>query len=98
MSIAARRNIHGGSYRIGQSAIATPGERTKKKIGPKIKTTAKYEFMIKMKCNECGATFKKKVGPKTYEVKCPKCGGYDTEIGESYLMSKDGKTLYQIKL
>lgn len=53
---------------------------------------------VKMKCNECGATFKKKVGPKTYEVKCPKCGGYDTEIGQSYLMSKDGKTLYTIGL
>ena len=32
-----------------------------------------------MQCNECGKKFKKKIGPKTFEVKCPKCGGYDTE-------------------
>ena len=32
-----------------------------------------------MKCVECGKTFKKKIGPSTYEVKCPKCGSYDTE-------------------
>lgn len=33
----------------------------------------------KMSCNECGAKFKKKLSKKTSEVKCPKCGGYDTE-------------------
>lgn len=32
-----------------------------------------------MKCMECGKKFKKKIGKKTFEVKCPKCGGYDTE-------------------
>jgi len=32
-----------------------------------------------MQCMECGKKFKKKIGPKTYEVKCPKCGSYDTE-------------------
>jgi len=32
-----------------------------------------------MICNECGKKFKKKIGPKTFEVKCPKCGSYDTE-------------------
>jgi Zn finger protein HypA/HybF involved in hydrogenase expression len=32
-----------------------------------------------MTCNECGAKFKKKLTAKTYEVKCPKCGSYDTE-------------------
>lgn len=32
-----------------------------------------------MICNECGKEFKKKIGPNTFEVKCPKCGGYDTE-------------------
>lgn len=40
-----------------------------------------------MKCQECGKKFKKKIGPNTVEVKCPKCGGYDTEpvgyFGES---------------
>ena len=32
-----------------------------------------------MECMECGRRFKKKIGPKTFEVKCPKCGSYDTE-------------------
>ena len=32
-----------------------------------------------MQCNECGKRFKKKIGPRTYEIKCPKCGSYDTE-------------------
>lgn len=34
-----------------------------------------------MQCNECGKKFKKKLGKNTFEVKCPKCGSYDTEIG-----------------
>jgi Zn finger protein HypA/HybF involved in hydrogenase expression len=33
-----------------------------------------------MVCHECGHKFKKTVGKGTVEVKCPKCGGYDTEI------------------
>lgn len=33
-----------------------------------------------MVCMECGARFRKRIGPKTTEVKCPKCGSYDTEI------------------
>lgn len=32
-----------------------------------------------MECMECGKKFKKKLGKNTVEVKCPKCGGYDTE-------------------
>jgi len=32
-----------------------------------------------MICRECGRKFKKIIGPKTFEVKCPKCGSYDTE-------------------
>lgn len=32
-----------------------------------------------MRCNECGKKFKKKLGRNTFEVKCPKCGSYDTE-------------------
>ena len=31
-----------------------------------------------MKCQECGHKFKKKIGPNTVEVQCPKCKGYDT--------------------
>jgi len=31
-------------------------------------------------CMECGRKFKKKIGPKTFEVKCPKCGSTDVEV------------------
>jgi len=31
-------------------------------------------------CQECGNKFKKNVGPKTYEVKCPKCKSTDVEV------------------
>jgi len=33
-----------------------------------------------MVCQECGHKFKKRIGAGTVEVKCPKCGGYDTEV------------------
>jgi hypothetical protein len=33
-----------------------------------------------VKCNECGHTFKKIIGARTYEIKCPKCNGYDVEL------------------
>jgi Zn finger protein HypA/HybF involved in hydrogenase expression len=33
----------------------------------------------KMECMECGHKFKKKLGKNTFEVKCPKCKGYDVE-------------------
>jgi Zn finger protein HypA/HybF involved in hydrogenase expression len=33
-----------------------------------------------MQCMDCGHQFKKKLGPRTTEVKCPECGSYDTEI------------------
>ena len=36
-------------------------------------------WKIQMQCIECGKKFKKKIGSKTFEVKCPKCGSYDTE-------------------
>jgi len=34
----------------------------------------------KMECLECDEIFYKKIGKHTFEVKCPKCGGYDTDI------------------
>lgn len=34
----------------------------------------------KMICRECDAKFSRVIGPRTYEVRCPKCGGYDTDI------------------
>lgn len=45
----------------------------------------KIDFMLEavkaeIECNECGHKFKKKVTSKTTEVRCPKCGSYNTEI------------------
>jgi DNA-directed RNA polymerase subunit RPC12/RpoP len=40
---------------------------------------AKESDVTEMKCMECGREFKKKISKGTYEVKCPKCGSYDTE-------------------
>lgn len=37
-----------------------------------------------MRCNECGKIFKKKITKNTFEVQCPKCGGYDTEPTEFF--------------
>jgi len=31
-------------------------------------------------CQECGKVFTKKVGPRTYEIKCPKCKSTDIDI------------------
>jgi DNA-directed RNA polymerase subunit RPC12/RpoP len=28
---------------------------------------------------ECGKKFRKAVGKNTFEIKCPGCGGFDTE-------------------
>jgi len=33
-----------------------------------------------IECMECGKKFKKNLSPNTFEVKCPKCGGYDVEV------------------
>ena len=33
-----------------------------------------------MECMECGHKFKKNLSPNTFEVKCPKCGGYDVDV------------------
>lgn len=38
------------------------------------------EAKMDMECQECKKKFKKKFGPKTIEVKCPKCGSYDTDV------------------
>jgi len=40
---------------------------------------AKKDDKTQMQCIECGKRFKKKIGSKSLEVKCPKCGSYDTE-------------------
>lgn len=38
----------------------------------------------KMRCNECEKIFLKTIKANTYEVKCPKCGGYDTEPADYF--------------
>jgi phage FluMu protein Com len=40
---------------------------------------AKGGDSTQMQCMECGHKFKKRLGKNTFEVKCPKCKGYDTE-------------------
>ena len=35
---------------------------------------------VRMECLECGKSFNKTIGPRTLEVKCPKCGSYDTDM------------------
>ena len=43
------------------------------------KDKAKKTFKFKFKCVECGKVFMKKLTPKTFEVQCPKCHGFDVE-------------------
>ncbi len=33
-----------------------------------------------LKCNFCGKVFKRVIGPRTYEIRCPKCREYDVEV------------------
>ena len=37
---------------------------------------------LKLQCQECGKVFTKKISPKTVEVQCPKCKGFDVDIAE----------------
>ena len=70
-----------------------------------MKGTDSYDFYTKggadkktkdavalMECMECGHKFKKNLSSNTFEVKCPKCGGYDVEVisGDS----KDSSDVY----
>jgi len=32
------------------------------------------------KCMECGKVFNKNVGPRTFEIRCPKCGSIDVDL------------------
>jgi hypothetical protein len=38
----------------------------------------------RMECNECGHEFSVKVGPFTYEDRCPKCRGVDTVPSDEF--------------
>lgn len=46
----------------------------RKQLNEILKLTAKTPMI----CLECNHKFKRKIGPKTYEVRCPKCRGFDT--------------------
>lgn len=35
-------------------------------------------------CLECGHRFRRKLGPRTFEVRCPKCGSVDVEVERDY--------------
>ena len=39
-------------------------------------------------CRKCGKKFEKKIGKKSMEVKCPKCGSCDKEPAEVLSMEK----------
>lgn len=49
-------------------------------LGEATKKTGKSSSSTAMECLECGKKFKKKLTPRTFEVKCPKCGSYDTNV------------------
>ncbi len=36
--------------------------------------------MTTLICLECDKTFRRRIGPRTYEIKCPRCNGYDVEV------------------
>jgi len=38
-----------------------------------------------MLCMECGHRFRKTITRRTFEIKCPKCGGYDTDVASPYV-------------
>ena len=68
--------------------VSIEGEMAKVKLDSGEETMVKVSVLIpfgeaKEKspviCHECGAHFKKSIGPGTYEIKCPRCGSYDTE-------------------
>jgi len=62
----------------------------KKGIYPKMKAGDSKVKDTAMECMECGKKFNKNITSSTAEVKCPACGGYDTEVtGDS--KSKDAE-------
>jgi len=61
---------NGPSWNASQPGAAGPGAMTQ--TIPEEKTP--------MICRECGHRFKKTIGKGTFEVKCPKCGSFDTDI------------------
>ena len=50
---------------------------------------------LKLKCQECGKVFTKKIGPRTVEVKCPKCGSLDVDVAEEVELDEGTKAEYE---
>jgi phage FluMu protein Com len=73
--------------------LMVDGEPEKEYIGDNVEES-KVSESTKMKCIECGASFKKKITQGTAEVKCPKCGGYDTEVDESKVNEVEDDSIY----
>lgn len=46
-----------------------------------------------MVCNECGKKFSRTIKKNTYEIRCPKCRGYDTEPDYVSIVRATGKLL-----
>lgn len=47
-------------------------------IAPAAKRRASRRIPIT--CLECGHRFSRAIGPRTFEIRCPKCHGYDTDL------------------
>ena len=50
---------------------------------------------LKLQCQECGKVFTKKIGPKTVEVQCPKCKGFDVDVAKEEV-ELDEKTKWKM--
>lgn len=91
------------AHGLGEIVSASPLARTvsvkfEKKSAPieaHINTLAHDTQDASFECMECGRKFKKSGG--LYDVKCPKCGGYDVELtGDAIEMRKGPDNYYDL--
>jgi len=47
-----------------------------------------------LQCNFCGHRFARTIGPRTYEIKCPKCKEYDVEVIGTYRKTSNPVRLF----
>lgn len=46
-----------------------------------IKLSRSYpDTRTQVSCQECGYVFYKTIGPRTFEIRCPRCKSYDVEV------------------
>lgn len=87
-SLAAEQDPDMQKFFQEEIAEIEMGEASHDDVGNKQNAQTQFE------CMECGKKFAKTLGEKTVEVKCPGCGGYDTEVAnskENELIVKRGK-------